>query len=155
MKAPAKRLIGYARVSADKQSPEPQEIELRSAGCHVIIQKHGSGSSRGRPALSRLFREIGPGDTLVIVRLDCLARSVSQLLEVIEAAWRQGMHIFRSLCDPIDTTTPQGMFSLQVLGAVAQAAGHRVRHRLSLKPAAAPWFLDLRRRWRSIAKKDR
>jgi hypothetical protein len=84
MKAPAKRLIGYARVSADKQSPEPQEIELRSAGCHVIIQKHGSGSSRGRPALSRLFREIGPGDTLVIVRLDCLARSVSQLLEIIE-----------------------------------------------------------------------
>jgi len=112
-------LIGYARVSTDEQTTEAQEIELRSAGCTTIIHEHGSGASRGRPALSKLVREINAGDTLVVVRLDRLARSVSHLLEVIEDLTTKGAH-FRSLRDPIDTTTPQGIFSLQVLGAVAQ-----------------------------------
>jgi hypothetical protein len=65
------------------------------------------------------MREIKPGEVLVVVRLDRLARSVSHLLEVIETLEAKKAH-FRSLRDPIDTSTPQGMFSLQVLGAVAQ-----------------------------------
>jgi DNA invertase Pin-like site-specific DNA recombinase len=116
---PLGRQIGYARVSTDEQATEAQEIELRSAGCDVIVQEHGSGASRARPALSRLINGIGAGDVLVVVRLDRLARSVSHLLEVIEDLTAKGAH-FRSLRDPIDTSTPQGMFSLQVLGAVAQ-----------------------------------
>ena len=116
---PQGRLIGYARVSTDEQATEAQEMELRAAGCETIVQEHGSGASRARPALAKLLREIGAGDTLVVVRLDRLARSVSHLLEVIEDLTAKGAH-FRSLRDPIDTTTPQGMFSLQVLGAVAQ-----------------------------------
>ncbi len=114
-----RRLIGYARVSTDEQATEAQEMELRSAGCDLIVQEHGSGASRGRPALAKLIREISADDTLIVVRLDRLARSVSHLLEVIEDLTQKGAH-FRSLRDPIDTTTPQGMFSLQVLGAVAQ-----------------------------------
>lgn len=94
-------------------------MELRAAGCDQIVLEHGSGASRARPALAKLIREIGAGDTLVVVRLDRLARSVSHLLEVIEDLTAKNAH-FRSLRDPIDTTTPQGMFSLQVLGAVAQ-----------------------------------
>lgn len=113
------RLIGYARVSTDEQATEAQEIELRSAGCETIVQEHGSGVSRARPALGRLLRDIGTGDTLVVVRIDRLARSVAHLLQVIEDLTNRGAH-FWSLRDPIDTTTPQGMFSLQVLGAVAQ-----------------------------------
>lgn len=116
---PQGRLIGYARVSTDEQATEAQEMELSSAGCDTIVKEHGSGASRARPALARLVREIGAGDTLIVVRLDRLARSVSHLLEVIEDLTAKGAH-FRSLSDPIDTTTPQGMFSLQVLGAVAQ-----------------------------------
>lgn len=85
----------------------------------VIVQEHGSGASRARPALAKLLREIGAGETLVVVRLDRLARSVSHLLAVIGELALRNAH-FRSLRDPIDTTTPQGMFSLQVLGAVAQ-----------------------------------
>ena len=65
------------------------------------------------------MREISGGDILVVVRLDRLARSVSHLLLVIEQLEERDAH-FRSLHDPIDTSTPQGMFSLQVLGAVAQ-----------------------------------
>jgi DNA invertase Pin-like site-specific DNA recombinase len=116
---PQGRQIGYARVSTDDQATEAQEMELRAAGCDAIVEEHGSGASRARPALSKLLREIGAGDTLLVVRLDRLARSVSHLLEVIEDLTVKGAH-FRSLRDPIDTTTPQGVFSLQVLGAVAQ-----------------------------------
>lgn len=116
---PHGRLIGYARVSTDEQATEAQEIELRAVGCDVIVQEHGSGASRARPALLKLLRDISAGDTVVVVRIDRLARSVSHLLEVIEGLTEKGVH-FRSLRDPIDTTTPQGMFSLQVLGAVAQ-----------------------------------
>lgn len=117
--ATAGRLIGYARVSTEEQGTDPQLDELRAAGCAVILEEHASGADRSRPVLARLLREIKSGETLVVVRLDRLARSVSHLLAVIEQLEASGAH-FRSLRDPIDTTTPQGMFSLQVLGAVAQ-----------------------------------
>ncbi len=82
MRQQKSRLIGYARVSTDEQATEAQEMELRSVGCDVIVQEHGSGASRARPTLARLMRDISVGDTLVVVRLDRLARSVSHLLEV-------------------------------------------------------------------------
>ena len=118
-RAPIRRLLGYARVSTEDQATDAQTDELGAAGCATIYREHGSGASRARPELARLMREIGRGDVLVVVRLDRLARSVSHLLDVIERLEAQGAH-FRSLRDPIDTSTPQGMFSLQVLGAVAQ-----------------------------------
>ena len=113
------RLIGYARVSTDEQLNDAQLIELQAAGCHTVFEERGSGASRARPVLAKLLREIETGEVLVVVRLDRLARSVSHLLQVIEQLEEKGAH-FRSLNDPIDTATPQGMFSLQVLGAVAQ-----------------------------------
>jgi DNA invertase Pin-like site-specific DNA recombinase len=113
------RLIGYARVSTNEQGTDPQLDDLRAAGCATILEEHASGADRGRPVLAGLLRDIRPGETLVVVRLDRLARSVSHLLAVIEQLEAAGAH-FRSLRDPIDTSTPQGMFSLQVLGAVAQ-----------------------------------
>ena len=113
------RLVGYARVSTEEQHTDPQADELRAAGCAVVHEEHASGADRSRPMLAQLLHDIGPGETLVVVRLDRLARSVGHLLGVIEQLEAKGAH-FRSLRDPIDTTTPQGMFSLQVLGAVAQ-----------------------------------
>src|ERR1700759_5134450 len=113
------RLIGYARVSTEEQGTDPQLDELRATGCATVWEEHASGADRTRPVRARLLREIRSGETLVVVRLDRLARSVSHLLAVIEQLEAQGAH-FRSLRDPIDTTTPQRMFSLQVLGAVAQ-----------------------------------
>ena len=117
--AVAGRLIGYARVSTEEQGTDPQTDELRTAGCTTMHEEHASGADRSRPVLARLLRDIALGETLVVVRLDRLARSVSHLLAVIEQLAAKGAY-FRSLRDPIDTTTPQGMFSLQVLGAVAQ-----------------------------------
>jgi DNA invertase Pin-like site-specific DNA recombinase len=117
--AAAGRLVGYARVSTEDQGTDPQLDELRAAGCLTVLEEHASGADRSRPVLARLLSDIRRGETLVVVRLDRLARSVSHLLVVIEQLEAKGAH-FRSLRDPIDTTTPQGMFSLQVLGAVAQ-----------------------------------
>lgn len=99
--------------------PLPRGTDLRAAGCATGFEDHASGADRSRPVLARLVREIRRDETLVVVRLDRPARSVSHLFAVIEQLEAGGAH-FRSLHDPIDTSTPQGMFSLQVLGAVAQ-----------------------------------
>lgn len=111
------RLIGYARVSTDDKVHDAQIDELRAAGCERVFQETGSGGLRGRPVLTRLLNDLTAGDVLVVVRLDRLARSVGHLLRVIEDLVARGIH-FRSLRDPIDTSTPQGMFSLKVLQAV-------------------------------------
>jgi len=133
-----KRLIGYARLSTDDQVLDAQMDELRAAGCDRIFQEHGSGVSRARPVLTRLLGELAAGDVLVVVRLDRLALSVSHLLRVIEDLEKRGVH-FRSIRDPIDTSTPQGMFSLQVLGAVAQLERALIaeRTRAGIKAAKA------------------
>jgi DNA invertase Pin-like site-specific DNA recombinase len=114
-----KRLIGYARVPTDDRVHDTQMDELRAAGCERIFLEHGSGASRPRPVLTGLLAELSAGDVLVVVRLDRLAQSVSHLLLVIEDLEQRGVH-FKSIRDPIDTSTPQGIFSVQVLGAVAQ-----------------------------------
>lgn len=77
-------LIGYARVSTEDQTPLPQSQALKSAGCAEIHEEQASGGSRARPVLARVLERIGKGDTLVVVRIDRLARSLSHLLEVIE-----------------------------------------------------------------------
>ena len=130
------RLVGYARVSTEEQGTDPQRDELRTAGRNAILEEHASGADRSRPVLARLLRDIRPGETLVVVRLDRLARSVSHLLAVIEQLEAHGAH-FRSLRDPIDTATPQGMFSLQVLGAVAQLERALVSERTKAGLSAA------------------
>jgi hypothetical protein len=78
--------------------------------------------------LARVLGRMRAGDTLVVVRIDRLARSLSHLLEVIEGLEAKGAH-FRSLRDPIDTSTPQGKFALQVLGAAAELERALIRER--------------------------
>ena len=78
--------------------------------------------------LARVLERIGKGDTLVVVRIDRLARSLSHLLEVIERLEAKGA-FFRSLTDPIDTASPQGKFTLQVLGAAAEFERALIRER--------------------------
>lgn len=111
-------LIGYARASTEDQNSHPQVQALTGAGCQTVLQEQASGGDRTRPVLARLLDRIERGDTLLVVRIDRLARSLSHLLEVIERIEAKGAH-FRSLEDPIDTASPQGKFTLQVLGAAA------------------------------------
>ena len=129
-------LIGYARVSTEDQTPLPQSQALKSAGCAAIHEEQASGGNRARPVLARLLERIGKGDTLVVVRIDRLARSLSHLLEVIERLEARGA-FFRSLMDPIDTSSPQGRFTLQVLGAAAEFERALIRERTKAGLASA------------------
>lgn len=131
-------LIGYARVSTDEQTTAGQLDELKAAGCTTLFTEHASGADRDRPELARAIAACRAGDVLLVVRLDRLARSVRHLLEVIEQLNEKGAG-FRSLADPIDTTTPQGIFALQVLGAVAELERQLIaaRTRAGIKAAVA------------------
>ena len=111
--------IGYARVSTEEQTLQSQMDALRAAGCVRIFEEHASGGDPERLVLGQALRAVGRGDTLVVVRLDRLARSLSHLLRLLEGLEARGAH-FRSLSDPIDTASPQGKFTLQVLGAAAE-----------------------------------
>jgi DNA invertase Pin-like site-specific DNA recombinase len=111
-------MIGYARVSTDGQKLEAQTDALRAAGCSIIKQEQASGI-KARPVLARTLREIQAGDILVVVRLDRFARSLPHLLATVEALRVRGAHL-RSLNDPVDTSSPQGMFTLQIMGAMAE-----------------------------------
>ncbi|PTQ66242.1 recombinase family protein [Celeribacter persicus] len=129
-------LIGYARVSTEEQSPRPQTEALTRAGCLRVHEEQASGGDRERPVLARLLERIAPGDTLIVVRIDRLARSLSHLLEVIELLDAKGA-FFRSLTDPIDTASPQGKFTLQVLGAAAEFERALIRERTKAGLASA------------------
>jgi DNA invertase Pin-like site-specific DNA recombinase len=129
-------LIGYARVSTEDQTTAPQAEALRAAGCTVIREEQASGAKRARPVLNKLLKEIKAGETLVVVRIDRLARSLSHLLEVIEGLEARGAH-FRSLGDPIDTASPQGKFTLQILGATAEFERSLIRERTMAGLASA------------------
>lgn len=130
------RLIGYARVSTEDQSAQSQAQALKTAGCTEILKEQASGSLRARPVLSQALSRVSPGDTLVVVRIDRLARSLSHLLEIIDTLEARKAH-FRSLEDPIDTASPQGKFTLQVLGAAAEFERALIRERTKVGLAAA------------------
>ena len=129
-------LIGYARVSTEDQATFSQLDELKAAGCIEIFEETASGGNRARPELARAIARVGRGDVLVVARIDRLARSLSHLLEVIERLEQVGGH-FKSLRDPIDTSTPQGKFALQVLGAAAELERALIRERTKAGLASA------------------
>ena len=91
----------------------------RVAGCTTFIEERASGADRARPELAALLGRLRPGDTLIVVRIDRLARSLADLLEVLDRVRAAGAH-FRSLSDPIDTASPTGRLVLQVIGAIAE-----------------------------------
>src|SRR3990167_10432434 len=83
-------LIGYARVSTEDQTPLPQSQALKSAGCAEIHEEQASGGNRARPVLAGVLERVAKGDTLVVVRIDRLARALSLLLAGVEPPGAKG-----------------------------------------------------------------
>jgi DNA invertase Pin-like site-specific DNA recombinase len=112
---------GYARVSTDGQTLAAQEAALAQAGAAKTFAEKVSGASvANRPALVRALKALGEGDVLLVTRLDRLARSTRDLLNVLDAVAKAGAG-FRSLADAwADTTTPHGRLMLTVLGGLAE-----------------------------------
>ncbi|MBR0797360.1 recombinase family protein [Bradyrhizobium jicamae] len=122
-------LVGYARVSSDGQSLDAQLVELKAAGCTEIFQEKVSGAETDRKQLARAVERIGAGDILVVTRLDRLARSTRDLLNVLATIGSNGAG-FRSLRDSwADTTTPHGRLMLTVLGGLAEFERELIRSR--------------------------
>jgi DNA invertase Pin-like site-specific DNA recombinase len=125
-------LIGYARVSSDGQSLDSQVSQLKETGCTHIFQEKVSGGSRAnRAELSKALRKLSQGDVLVVSRLDRLARSSRDLLNVIGEIAEKGA-LFRSLGDTwADTTTAHGRLILTVLGGLAEFERELIKARTS------------------------
>src|SRR5262249_15524958 len=120
---------GYARVSTKGQDLAAQEAELLAAGCAKVFKEKVSGAKTDRAELAKLLHKIGSGDVLVITRLDRLARSTRDLLNVIAAVTERGAG-FNSLQDTsADTTTPHGRLMLTVLGGLAEFERELIRAR--------------------------
>lgn len=129
-------LIGYARVSTQDQGTEMQRVALEAAGCARIYEETASGAQRDRPQLTAALDYLRPGDTLVVWRLDRLARSLKQLIETVEALEKRGVH-FRSLTENIDTSTPNGRLTFHLFGALAEFERSLIRERTMAGLAAA------------------
>jgi DNA invertase Pin-like site-specific DNA recombinase len=123
-------IYGYARVSTDGQTLAVQEAALTQAGAAKVYAEKVSGASAiNRPALARALKALGEGDVLLVTRLDRLARSTRDLLNVLDMIAKAGAG-FKSLADAwADTTTPHGRLMLTVLGGLAEFERELIRAR--------------------------
>lgn len=131
-------LIGYARISTPDQDLALQLDALHAAGCERIYEEKASGAKEERPELARALDHMRKGDVLVVWKLDRLARSLKQLVLVLEDLGKRGVG-FRCLAPAIDTTTPEGRLLYSITGAFAEfeRAIIQQRTRAGLKAALA------------------
>jgi DNA invertase Pin-like site-specific DNA recombinase len=122
-------IYGYARVSTKGQDLASQQAELLAASCCKVFAEKVSGAKTDRAELAKALRRLKPGDVLVVTRLDRLARSTRDLLNVLATISERGAG-FRSLKDSwADTTTPHGRLMLTVLGGLAEFERELIRAR--------------------------
>jgi DNA invertase Pin-like site-specific DNA recombinase len=121
-------LVGYARVSTQDQNPALQLDALKAAGCEKLFVEKASGAQRDRPELLAALDYLRAGDSLVVWKLDRLARSLKQLIETVELLESRRIGL-RSLTEAIDTTTAGGKLVFHVFGALAEFERSIIRER--------------------------
>ena len=115
---PAK--IGYARISTADQNLDAQLAALDTAGCIMIRSEQGTGTSlNGRPELRTSLEFIHPGETLVVTRIDRLARSMRDLQIIMDELQEKGAHLVATE-QPVDTSTAAGKAFFDMLGVFAE-----------------------------------
>jgi DNA invertase Pin-like site-specific DNA recombinase len=129
--------IGYARVSTTGQDLDVQIAALKAVGCDVIRSEKVSGTStQGRDELRTLLDFIRVGDTLVVTRIDRLARSIGDLQDIVRELRRKGA-ILKATEQPIDTSSAAGKAFLDMLGVFAEFETNLRRERQMEGIAAA------------------
>jgi DNA invertase Pin-like site-specific DNA recombinase len=122
-------VYGYARVSTNGQDLTSQDAELMTAGCAKVFKEKVSGAKTDRAELAKVIKRLEPDDLLVVTRLDRLARSTRDLLNIL-ASIAEARAGFKSLHDKwADTTTPHGRLMLTVLGGLAEFERELIRAR--------------------------
>lgn len=130
-------LIGYARVSTRGQDLDQQRATLAATGCARLFEEKLSGAKRDRPELVRMLDYLQPGNVVVVTRLDRLARSTRDLLDIAEKVKEAGAGL-RSLAEPwADTTTPAGRMVLTVFAGIADFERSLIVERTSAGRIAA------------------
>lgn len=129
--------IGYARISTEEQSLDLQRDALERAGCELVFEDCGiSGTATKRPGLDAALARLGPGDVLVVWRLDRLGRSQRHLIETVHQLGERQVG-FTSLTEAIDTTTTGGKLVFHIMGALAEFEHSVIRDRVTAGIAAA------------------
>ncbi len=128
--------IGYARVSTQDQDLALQLDALKVAGCVKLYKEKMTGSTRERPELQKLLDQLREGDIVVIWKLDRLARSLKDLVNLVNEIQEKGGAL-HSLNDQIDTTTPHGKFTFHVFAALAEFERDIIRERTKAGLTAA------------------
>ena len=124
-------LLGYARVSTDAQSLDAQLAALKVAGCERVYSEKRSGADSSRQALAKLIKEASPGDTVVVTRLDRLARSTRDLLNVLDQLGKDDIG-FKSLRETsVDTTSPQGRLVVNILASISEFERELIHARMT------------------------
>lgn len=129
-------IVGYARVSTQDQSLELQLDALRVAGCEQVFSEKITGKYRERPELTTCLKMLRKEDVLVVWKLDRLARSLKDLVELINELESRQIG-FRSLTEAIDTTTAGGRLVFHIFGALAEFEHNLIRERTIAGLAAA------------------
>ena len=108
------------KSATDGQTLASQDAQLHAAGCAKVYSEKASGARTDRPELAKLLRRLDEGDVLMVTRLDRLARSTRDLLNILDTVAKAGAG-FKSLADAwADTTTADGRLMLTVLGGLAE-----------------------------------
>lgn len=128
--------IGYARVSTADQNTAAQLAALEAAGCAPIFQETITTRSKNRPELEKALAALNAGDTLIVWRFDRLARSVADLLDIVQRIEAKGAH-FASLSEQIDTNSSTGRAMFHIVAAFAQLERDVIRERTLAGLAAA------------------
>lgn len=121
-------IIGYARVSTTDQNLDTQIDTLKAAGAERIFADKISGTKRQRPELDKLLEQLRDGDVVLVSKYDRLARSLSDLLDIVATIEAAGAG-FRSISEDIDTTTPAGRLIFHVFASIAEFERERIRER--------------------------
>ncbi|PFG08836.1 MULTISPECIES: recombinase family protein [unclassified Marinobacter] len=121
-------IVGYARVSTQDQNAELQVDALEKSGCEQIFQEKITGKLRERPELSQCLRTLQTGDTLVVWKLDRLARSLKDLVEIVQDLNDRQVS-FKSLTEAIDTISSGGRLVFHIFGALAEFEHSLIRER--------------------------
>lgn len=129
-------ILGYARVSTDKQDLESQKLRLHSAGAIRIFEDVISGKIFKRSGLEELINYARPNDILCVVRLDRLGRSLKELLETVEGLKQHKIGLM-SLEEKIDTSSAAGELIFHVFGAIAHFERRLISERTKDGIAAA------------------
>lgn len=121
-------IFGYARISTAKQNLDIQREQLKKSGCLEIFCDVQTGKDKSRPGLSDLMKVLREDDTLIVTKLDRLARSVKDLLVLIEEIAQKKV-FFMSLGDQVDTSTPAGRFFIHIMGSLGEMERELIRER--------------------------